>query len=853
MALWKSLFRRGTWLSPADDLRDRVEAFRSLVERNHRVLELIADAGEKLGGEFIFDSQYLRTLTAQLQQETRGVVYDLELLTANAFPELARSFQRIQAELQDILADRLSIPRSDFVIPLDRVNGEMSDAVGQKMARLAEIGQRLGCKVPAGFVVTTWACKTYFEETGVQPLLDEWSKLEANDTARMREKAEQLQSAIMAAPVPREIQKAIQAALNNIRKERSCSTLAIRSSASGEDGKLSFAGLYTTRLGVPFEGAVLAFRQVVASLFSSVAAAYRCGAGIHPARAIMAVGFQCMVEPRSAGVLYTLDPNKPEEDTIIISATPGLGKPVVDGTVRVDRMVLSRKPPHSPLSSSIAEKKEMMAVVPGKGMGMLAIPEDQRMKPCLIEREISQLARIALQIEQYMKHAQDIEWAVDKQGDIFILQARPLRFTLSREAKPRPGSNLAANHRVLLRSSGTVACGGIGAGPVMIVGEDSGPESIPQGAVLVARASSPRLSAAILKAGAVVTDLGNSTGHLATIAREFRVPMIVGAQEATRVFRNITNATVDAEDNVVYEGIVSELVHEQLLMRSEFNEAREYLLLRQILKKVAPLSLNDPQSTSFRASNCRSYHDIIRFAHEKAVQCLTEGSCMDTSRAAGPVSRLDLPVPLDLILLDLGGGLKSADGLSGTTRIEDVACAPLRPLLEGLLSPGIWSREPVAMDLDGFMASATRSEFSTVTATSSPQRNLAVVSDSYLHLNLKLGYHFNIIDCFLSSNSNDNFIYFRFAGGVTEMMRRTRRARLLSAILEKLDFVAEIKGDLVTGRIKKLALPEMEKRLCILGKLIGFTRQLDVSLRDDFSVDHCVNRFMQDNYTAGQE
>jgi pyruvate,water dikinase len=852
MAFWEKLLRRRKQSNHSDDLHDRMEAFRSIIERNQRVLELIADAGEKLGGEYIFDSQYLKTFTAQLQQEVRGVVYDLEMLTANAFPDLARSFQRIQSNLQNILADRFIIPRTDYVIPFDRINGEMVDAVGQKMARLAEIGNRLDCRIPAGIVATTWACKTYFEEAGLQSILDEWLKFEATDTTLLREKAEQLQSAILAAPVPQEIQKAIRRGLKKLRKEHSCTTLAVRSSAPGEDGRYSFAGLYTTRLGITFEEAVDAYRHVVSSLFSPVAVIYRRGIGIHPAQAVMAVGFQCMVEPRSGGVLYSLDPTKPEDDAMIISATPGLGKLVVDGTADVDRMVLSRKPPHPLLSSSIGQKSEMLAVMRGKGVGMQEIPSDRRLRLCLEEKEMAQIARAALQIEQYMKRAQDIEWAVDRQGNIIVLQARPLRFISNRGPSRLPISDLPSHHRVLMRSKGTVACRGIGAGPVVIVRENSAPESIPQGAVLVAHASSPRLSAAILKAGAVVTDLGTTTGHLATIAREFRIPMIVDTHDGTSVLKNIINATVDAEDNVVYEGIVSELVHDQLLTRSEIKEGREFLLLRQILRNVAPLSLNDPQSANFKPSNCRSYHDIIRFAHEKAVQCLTEGSCLDTTNTVGPIKQLDLTVPLDLILLDLGGGLKPTDELSGMARIDDVICAPLRPLVQGLLTPGIWSRDPAEMDLDGFMASATRSEFSTVAATPSPQRNLAVVSDRYLHLNLKLGYHFNVIDCFLSSNSNDNFIYFRFAGGVTEMMRRTRRARFLSAILERLDFVTEIKGDLVIGRVKKLASPEMEERLRVLGKLIGFTRQLDVSLRDEISVENCVNQFINDVWTARQ-
>ncbi len=845
MALLDRFFHRIRQSDTIGVLSDRMEAFRSLVEQNNKVLELIADAGDKLGGEFIFDSQYLKTLATQLQQEVHGVVYDLAALTGNAYPELPQVFQRIQAELRDVLDARIAIPKTDYVVPIDRVVEELADAVGHKMSRLAEIRNRLNCSIPSGFVVTTRACRDYFEAAGIMPTLMEWSGFEAESETRLREKAKQLQAAIMAAPVPREIQKPIQAAINKLRREQDRSTLAWRSSAPGEDGELSFAGLYATRLGVPFDEAEFAFREVVASLFSPAAMMYRRGVGMHPANSIMAVGCQCLIDARSAGIVYTLDAANPERDAMIITATPGLGRPVVEGTAPVDRIVLSRNPPYPFISRSVAEKREMLVPVPGKGVQVLEVPADRRFKLCLEEDEIAQLARIALQIERYMKQVQDIEWAIDKRGKIFILQARPLRISSPRRADLGLLSNLAAHHRIIMQSHGTIACRGIGAGPVVLVSEDFQPENIPQGAILVARASSPRLSAAVLKAAAVITDLGTSAGHLATIAREFRVPMIVDTREATQIFRGVAKATVDAEDNVVYEGIVPELVHDQLLTNSGYQEAREFRLLRRMLNKIAPLYLNDPQDAGFKASNCRTYHDIIRFAHEKAVECLIEGACLDTSRATAFVRQLDLDVPLDLIVLDLGGGLRSTAG-ARSARFEDIASAPLRPLLQGLLTPGVWSKEPVEMDLDGFMASATRGMVSSTSATAMPQRNLAVISSCYLHLNLKLGYHFNVVDCYLTEKSNDNFIYFRFAGGVTEMTRRTRRAQLLSAILEKFDFVVERKGDLVVGRVKNLICPEMEIRLCMIGKLIGFTRQLDVSLRDDAAVKYSTEQFMEE-------
>lgn len=154
------------------------------------------------------------------------------------------------------------------------------------------------------------------------------------------------------------------------------------------------------------------------------------------------------------------------------------------------------------------------------------------------------------------------------------------------------------------------------------------------------------------------------------------------------------------------------------------------------------------------------------------------------------------------------------------------------------------------MDLDGFMSSATRALPLTTALGTKPEQNLAIVSDRYLNLTLKLGYHFNIVDSYLTETRNDNFIYFRFAGGATGLDRRTRRAALLKRILEKHDFVVEGKGDLVIGRIKKISFEIMRQRLEMIGRLIGFTRQLDIHLKDDSLVEKSIDSFLRGEYNA---
>jgi pyruvate,water dikinase len=370
--------------------------------------------------------------------------------------------------------------------------------------------------------------------------------------------------------------------------------------------------------------------------------------------------------------------------------------------------------------------------------------------------------------------------------------------------------------------------------------------------VLVARTSTPRLAASLAEASAVITDIGTATGHLAAIARELRVPTIVDVGNATRLLEDGWEVTVDAEENVVYRGKVDELLRYQLTQRSSFEERLEFRLLRSLLHRIAPLHLVEPESSSFTAANCTTYHDIIRFAHEVAVRELINGRWLRASHAGSTVRRLLLDIPLDLVLIDLGGGLLEI-GNTRNARVKDIKSAPLRALLEGLLSKGAWATDPADMDPNGFMASATRGGALTRSLARRPEQNLAILSPEYLHLNLKLGYHFNIVDCYMADERNHNYIYFRFAGGVTEITRRSRRAVVLRKILESFDFVTEGSGDLVIGRIKKISRDEMADRLRMTGRLIGFTRQLDILLRDDALVDVSVDQFLGQVYdeTAG--
>ncbi|NOZ02188.1 MAG: pyruvate, water dikinase [Deltaproteobacteria bacterium] len=845
MAFWKQLLRDRGRTRGVEGLKTRLSSFQDLVAKNNRVLELFADAGEKLGGEYVFDIQYLHGLARSLEEEVRGVVQDLEALTGRRNKDLRAAVERVSSEIGAVIDSRVVAPKADYVIDLDAVDADLAEVVGMKMARLGEIRNHLGLRVPDGFVVTTYACRQVLDHAGVTLEMEEaFGGDPSPDPDRLKAVAAALAGRLEDARIPAGVARAIRTGMSRLGRNTRCRKVAVRSSALGEDGDLSFAGKYRTVLGVTAAELTAAYRQVISSLYTHEVMRYRMDRGAHPGRGLMAVGCLCMVRAKAAGVLYTLDPSRVDEKVVVVSAVRGLGKAVVEGVSVADRFVVARDAPYDVLSRDTVVKDQMTVTAREGGLKRIPVPEAQRSEPALSEGELRELVSGAMRIERYMKCAQDIEWAVDTDGRLYFLQARPLRLSPTIEVRQPDLSGVVNRYKVLMRDRGEVACRGIASGRVHIVENDDALGDLPEDAVLVARTSSPRLASAMSRIQAVITDVGTATGHLAAIAREFRVPAIVDTRCATDLLAEGMEVTVDAEENRVYEGRVDELVHSQLLRRSAFEDAAEYRLLRGILGKAAPLNLKDPQSSSFTASNCATYHDIIRYAHEKAVEELSSGRRMNPSRNGRFVRRLELGIPLDLVMIDLGGGFRKRDK-GRSVGPGDLTSKPLCALLDGLMTEGVWATGPADMDLDGFMSSATRAAPLSNPLAARVEHNLAIVSESYLNLSLHLGYHFNIVDAHLTDRRDENYIYFRFAGGVTEMARRARRATLLKRILVANDFVVEGRQDLVIGRIKKVPTDVMKNRLRIIGRLVGFTRQLDIHLRDDDALERCVNGFLE--------
>jgi pyruvate,water dikinase len=821
--------------------------FRSILERNNRILELMADMGDKLGGEYIFDRQYIFEACEQLNDFVFKMISDLCILNQQENVDLFIAFERIQHEIQEELAGRHAFPITKQTILLEDLDADSIDLVGNKFAGLGYIRNILGLQTPDGFVVTTKAFFDFMEHNGItgyiETALSQWDQ---NDEKRFESICTNVRERILKGEVPRVLASHIAAMVDIMAVKYPTTDLmfAVRSSCWGEDGEYSFAGQYESVLNVPRSSILEAYKKVLASVYSSEAWRYRLHRGYREHEMAMAVGCQLMVDAEVSGAMYTYAPIAAEKEQMVISAAWGLGPTVVSGLAESDTIMIDRTPPYTAYSTEVGFKEMKLVPKVSGGLEWIEVPEKLRNQPCLNSDQIEKLAQTALIIERYKKRPQDVEWAFNKDGKLFILQARPLNIRPKEPEKMPRVIEGTHSDQVIFSGKGVVVQHGIAMGKVYVVKKDEDLNDFPYGSILVSHYTSPRYSRIMQKAHGIITDIGSATGHMSTLAREYRVPTLVDTGIATKSLATGDEITLDTTQNTVYRGIIKELSRFELTGEDVFEDSYEYRLLRRLLKKINPLNLIDPHSEDFKASRCRTYHDITRYIHEVAVERLIDLSEKYYKYHNTTPKRLESNIPLGLVIIDIEKGTRLPPEAKSAT-MEDILSVPMAALLQGLSESGMWATNPVSVDLGSFMSSFTRTCSASLAGPGQIGRNLAVISKEYMNLSLKLGYHYNLLDAYIGDIVNDNYIYFRFLGGVTDFLRRSRRAKFIADVLEKFDFRVEVHGDLVVAKIKKSSKERMVGKMKILGGLIGYTRQLDVRLTNDQQVTRFVADFVQ--------
>jgi pyruvate,water dikinase len=824
----------------AGSLRLRFSSFQALLADNNAVLELMADLEEKRSGEFLFDRAYLGQAIDRIVPAVGRIVERLDHLTGGKYPELARAHAGIAAEIARAFAHRAEVPEGGaLVLPLAEVSGGSVLLAGGKMAHLGEVRNGVGLPVPEGFVVTSRAYLRFLEHNRIAERVEaELAGVSPGSLDAVEQASARLQGLVRGAELPPDVATALAAALAALEAEEPGGRYAVRSSAVLEDGELSFAGQYATFLNVPAAEVAARYAEVVASLFSPRAVFYCLTRGFSAGELLMAAGVIRMVDAASAGVAYSLDPNDPDSDALLVSAAPGLGTTVVDGSGAHDTFRVARSTGRV-LERRIAVKEHAAAPAPGGGLREAEIPASQRGRPALEDPQLAQLAGALLALERHAGAPQDVEWAFTADGRLTLLQARPLRIPARRPAPAIPRRISA--HRTLL-DGGEVASRGAGSGPVFLLSDEADLPRVPEGAVLVARTTSTRFVTVMPRLAAIVTDVGGAAGHMASLAREFGVPALLDTGTATRVLAHGQEVTVDAIHGVVYEGRVEQLLASVAARREPLRESPLVRALEEVLRWIAPLNLTDPAAPDFGPASCRTLHDITRFAHEKAMDEMFEAGSGPELAEKGTITLL-AGIPVGVHLLDLGGGVRPG---VRTAAPEDVLSLPFAAMLRGMRSMR-WP-DPPPVDAGGFLGmvahtAAVPEEELARTA----ERSFAIVSASYMHFSIRLGYHFSLVEAFVGERLNDNYIRFFFKGGGAATERRLRRVRLIREILRRLDFQVRLTEDVIDAALLKFRAPELAERLTVLGKLTAYTKQLDMAMFNDDVTDWYRDEFIRDH------
>jgi len=419
----------------------------------------------------------------------------------------------------------------NLLVTLDDPQAVDPERFGPKAANLAAL-RRAGLPTPGGFCLDAEAYRIQLSALGIA---EKAERIAVADLPEARRLAVEIRLALyqgdIAAPV-------CEALLTAWRAVSAHALAVVRSSALVEDrAGATFAGQFESFLGLASEADFLtAVRACWAALWTTNARRYMEVHDVDAGETAMAVLIQPLIEARASGGGLS----RTAEDQMLLSATWGLGSAIAQGEVVPDRILLSRQG----FVRKIEPGRKAHSAGCVRGHGEVAAPVDAALvaKPCLDPGQATQIGRMLRKAEDVLGQPVEIEWALDESG-FKLLQARPLHV----EPAPVP-KEIWLRHPGL---NGHPAGIGWGTGRACVVNCECELTRVAPGDVLVTKVAGPSLSHVLPRVAGVVAELGGSTSHLASLARERGIPMVLGVLDATLHIPDGVQVAVDGVAGVV--------------------------------------------------------------------------------------------------------------------------------------------------------------------------------------------------------------------------------------------------------------------------------------------------------------
>ena len=477
---------------------------------------------------------------------------------------------------------------NSYIRTLDSLNHKDGDIVGGKSANLGEL-LNAGLPVPGGFAITTTAYKELVIETeSKNQIHDLLNNLDMDDFDSINSCSAQIRELIEKIPLPEALISEIQSSYRSLGDDIE---VAVRSSATAEDlPSASFAGQMDSFLYIKgIENVLKSVKKCISSVFSSRAISYRHEKNFDHFIVLASVTIQKMLDPESAGVMFTLNPVTGATNEIYIEGSWGVGETIVQGKVDPDSFIVQK--PELNISSRNINTKKLMTIR-GATQGKFSIadrasateidvPLDIQNKPSIDDNTVKLLSDYAVKIEKHYNKPMDIEWVLEKNShQIFIVQARPETV----HSKPQN------NNEIILKGIG--ASSGVSFGPVNVILDIKNTTSFINKQVLVTQMTTPDWTPLMKRASAIITQSGGATAHAAIVSRELGIPCIVGAKDATNILKTGQEVTVDGSTGCIYDGKV-EIQNKSETQSSSFESESWPITATQIYMNLGSPDLID--------------------------------------------------------------------------------------------------------------------------------------------------------------------------------------------------------------------------------------------------------------------
>lgn len=408
-----------------------------------------------------------------------------------------------------------------------------SDRFGPKAANQAALGQA-GLPIPDGFCIGEDAYRAQLVAAGLEEKMREFGEVAYEDA---RSIAIEIRLALYEGDMDPALRKEILSARQALI-DRTGKSMVVRSSALVEDREgSSFAGQFESFLGLESEGDfITAVRACWAAMWSVRALRYMDSHDINPASTAMGL----LVQPLVTAIASGGGLSKMAAGGMRLSATWGLGEAIAQGEVVPDAYEINDD--FEVIGMNLGRKSHRIGCEHHGSANLHKSTDEEAEQHCLSEEKILELAHFLKKSEAVIGMPAEIEWAMDDKG-FRLLQVRPLQVNL-----PKAPDKVWRRHPGIQgQPSGT----GVAEGRACVINCECELSRVAPGDILITTVAGPSLSQILPRVSGVVAELGGSTSHLASLARERGIPTVLGVQDATEIIPDGAQVSVDGTGGIV--------------------------------------------------------------------------------------------------------------------------------------------------------------------------------------------------------------------------------------------------------------------------------------------------------------